>query len=338
MTASSIGLAIIVPAYRARYLREALNSIADQSAQQFQVYVFDDASSDDLLGSFNASRLCGRANAKFSRFEQNMGGASLAGHWNRCVQATGGEPWIWLFSDDDVADPRCVELFTSALQSGRVPGNVCRFNTATIDCGGDVTEIHPPHPAAESAIEFAYHRLSFHRRSFAPEYLFRRSAFLDNGGFVCFPFALGSDDASWISFAGQLPIVTIPGAMVYWRSTGENTSLLKGPAAIPKLLALADFCVWIQDRFRGESPLAGDLFPPSKIDMEALARQWFRGIMSSLPGETSILRIPALAGMLRDKGLGNWRGLMGRLMAILLVPKVMTPARWIKRLVEGKRR
>ena len=40
--ASGAELAIIVPAYKAEFLREALESIAAQTSRDFNLYVFDD--------------------------------------------------------------------------------------------------------------------------------------------------------------------------------------------------------------------------------------------------------------------------------------------------------
>lgn len=41
-------LAIVMPAYKARFLRQALESIAQQTDKRFTVYVGDDASPDDI--------------------------------------------------------------------------------------------------------------------------------------------------------------------------------------------------------------------------------------------------------------------------------------------------
>ena len=308
---ASFPLAIVIPAYKARFLNDTLASIKAQQDERFQLYVCDDGSPDDLGAIHRAIFSKRQEDRRFIRFEENLGGHSLVQQWNRCVAQTGDEPWIWLFSDDDIASPHCVARFYQALAAGEGGSetNVYRFNTASINAEGALTEIHPPHPLAEMAVDFAYHRLLFQRRSFVSEYLFRRDAFHANGGFVHFPFALGSDDASWIVFTAQQPIITLSGALVYWRLGGENTSLLQGPSATRKLLALADFSRWMQDRFRGQSPSTGDASFPLKIDMEAVARQWFDRTMWSLATSFGYRQIPKLAGELTRRGLDaqGWR-------------------------------
>lgn len=325
MSVSPPTLAIVVPAFRARYLREALDSLARQTSQNFRVYVFDDASPDDLRAVFDASGLAGGTHAEFRRFDQNLGGTSLVAQWNRCVRATRDEPWVWLFSDDDVAGERCVEQFDRVLAAGELAGNVCRFNTAIIDEGGAVVALTPPHPPLESAEHFAYHRLSLQRRSYAPEYVFRRAAFNAHGGFVDFPFALGSDDASWITFAGEEPIVTLPTARVMWRESGTNTSFLVGRHRGAKVLALAAFSQWMQARYGERSPDLGEAGLVSRVRMDRLARQWFYGSIRRLPAGFGYLtavrvawalhrrRFVGFGGGLARLWLGVWRGQTGAL-------------------------
>ena len=44
-------LAIVIPAYKARFFKEVLESIAQQDNTDFAVYIGDDASPDDLQSS-----------------------------------------------------------------------------------------------------------------------------------------------------------------------------------------------------------------------------------------------------------------------------------------------
>jgi glycosyltransferase involved in cell wall biosynthesis len=264
-------LAIIVAAFRSRFLAESLASIASQTDQRFHVYVLNDGSKEDLLPVFHDT-LAQKTNASYFRFDSNLGHESLAGHWNRCVEQTRGEEWIWLFSDDDVMQPECVSRFYATVASERSDVSVFRFNTLTVDADGNVIAINPPHPSRENAIEFGYHRLASQRLSYASEYIFKREAFNQAGGFVEFPFALGSDDASWIRFTGSRDIHTISGASVLFRDSGANTSSFRSGNAAAKLCALCDFAAWMRAEFAGQSPVPES--PRVKIDMAAMSRAW----------------------------------------------------------------
>ena len=40
-------------------------------------------------------------NIVYRRFDTNLGGVDLPGHWDRCI-ALAKEPVVWFFSDDDL--------------------------------------------------------------------------------------------------------------------------------------------------------------------------------------------------------------------------------------------
>ena len=272
MAATLFPLAIVVPAYKARFLAEALASIVAQTDQRFRLYVCDDGSPEDLETVFRTAAPP-TDRAEFHRFEQNVGGRSVVESWRRCVART-AEPWVWMFSDDDVMDPGCVAAFYRALEADGDTCNVYRFNTLIIDGEGRVLRINPPHPERESINEFIYHRLTEQRLGFAPEHIFRRSAYEARGGFVEFPFAMGSDDATWINLAGDdTPLRGIGGPRVCWRWSGVNISAF-ATDALSKRLGLLTYARWLYER-----PGAGSLGTvdgrPTTFDRHALVRRWF---------------------------------------------------------------
>ena len=64
-------LAIIIPAYKPRFLQETLDSIAKQKQSQFTVYIGDDASPYPL--ETIVDRYKNKFDIIYHRFEQNMG-------------------------------------------------------------------------------------------------------------------------------------------------------------------------------------------------------------------------------------------------------------------------
>ena len=89
---SSVPLAVVIPAYRARFLGEAVESFARQTNRNFNLYIGDDASGEDLASVVKAA--AGGTPFTFRRFENNLGRNDLVGHWERCIALTQGEPWI----------------------------------------------------------------------------------------------------------------------------------------------------------------------------------------------------------------------------------------------------
>ena len=147
-------LAIVIPAYKSTFLRETLESIANQTDKGFTLYIGDDCSPYDLKSIVNEFQ--NRINIVYHRFEENLGGENLVAHWERCIALTNGEPYIWLFSDDDTMDPRCVESFNS-LPNHVKENSLVHFDIKMIDDldGGKVKDlpVFPPKLSAGDYLE-----------------------------------------------------------------------------------------------------------------------------------------------------------------------------------------
>lgn len=124
-------LAIVIPAYKEAYFHQALQSLANQTSKNFTVYIGDDASPFDLKSI--ADHFSQDLNISYTKFEKNTGARNLVNQWKRCIALSKNEKWLWLFSDDDIADPSCVENFYKILDQNQDRFDVYRFNTCVID-------------------------------------------------------------------------------------------------------------------------------------------------------------------------------------------------------------
>ena len=212
-------LAVVIPAFKSDFLARTLKSLIQQTDQRFNIYVCDDASPADIQ-SITRSVLSARSHT-YKRFENNLGGASIAKHWDRCVALT-REPWIWLFSDDDLMDPGCVEAFYKFLETEGEVTDLLRFDGWIVDEHDKIIELFPANLDGESWLEFAYGHLMGWRRSFMQQLVFRRDAFEKAGGFLDLPLGWSTDDAAIIAMGRRRPLRRIPGARVYWRCSGKN--------------------------------------------------------------------------------------------------------------------
>ncbi len=237
-------LGIVIPAYKPDFFRAALASVAAQTDQRFRLYVGDDAGPPaiaDTCASFAASGL----DLVYHRFEENLGGTSLTAHWNRCV-ALSDEPWVWLFSDDDVMAPDCVASIHAELDAGRA-ADVLRFDTEVIDAYGQPVSENPKHPEAESGVDFIYDRLRGARNSYVVEHVFRREAFDDAGGFPDYPVAWCADDVAWYAFSRGGDIRTLRDGGVKWRASGRNITDANRRHQREKLEAAVRFLRFVEE-------------------------------------------------------------------------------------------
>ena len=270
-------LAIVIPAYRTRFLVQALESLAAQTNRHFTVYVGDDASPDDV-GSVCAD-WSDRLDLHHVRFDTNLGGHDLVAQWMRCI-ALAKEPWVWLFSDDDLMDPGCVQAWHDAV--GRHPGvDLFHFDVLRIDAEGRLLQKEPTFPDRLTARMFLQGRLLGRLASFAPDYVFRRAALENVAGFQSFPLAWCSDDATWIKLSSRGGgIHAIRGPSVRWRYSGSNISSSGNVGlARQKAEAALQFLEWLDAQL--------SLLPvePGDPDDGALfrdARYWFYQQVSAL--------------------------------------------------------
>lgn len=218
-----MSLAIILPIYKPDFLREALQSLANQTSHDFMAYICDDCSPHALQPIVREFE--GRFPFRYIRFDTNLGGQDLVGQWERCLLQTQGEEWLWLFSDDDQIDAHCVEAFHQA-RSEYPLQPLFHFDTTVIDSAGHPTTdphfIKADFPTQLSAEDFLRGRLSYRYNSFIVEYIFRRDLFERQGGFVRYDMAWCSDDASWFQLARPAGILTIKGPRVFWRKSEAN--------------------------------------------------------------------------------------------------------------------
>ncbi len=263
-------LAVLIPAYKQVYLRKTLQSFANQTNKNFNMYIGDDASPDDI--ETISKEFKDNLNIHYVRFKENIGRDNLVAQWNRCVRLS-NEPWIWLFSDDDVANDNCVDNFYKTLNKTESQYNVYVFNTFIIDRKGKLICVSPPLPARENVYEFIYHRLAGQRNGCATNFIFSRNSFEKAGGFINFDLAWYSDDASLIEFTGSKGFYTIEGGHVKFRANSSiNLSSPSLQYRARKIKAFFDYFEWITKKFEGAS------FDGCKIKQDVSA-QLFRASM-----------------------------------------------------------
>jgi hypothetical protein len=240
-------LGIVIPAYKTKFLRTALQSLAAQTDQRFQLYVGDDASPEPvetIVREFSR-----KISIRYQRYNENLGRKSLVGHWTRCLKLT-NEPWLWIFADDDFLEPGCVGAFYAELEKTAGQHEAYRFNTVMEKTGGpagDATVERPPHPALQTGRDFLCEQLRGPHNSTMQEIIFSRAAW-ERAGIPDFPLAWFADDAFIASLGEVLPLRTIMGPRIHWRWSAETISGSSSAKVLRlKFRAAARFVQWASD-------------------------------------------------------------------------------------------
>ena len=91
-------VSVVLPAYKATCLKEAVHSILSQTYRDFELIIVNDASPEnvkEVVAKFQDERLAYYEN------EYNVGGKDVVKQWNDyCLPKTSGE-WVVMASDDD---------------------------------------------------------------------------------------------------------------------------------------------------------------------------------------------------------------------------------------------
>jgi len=242
-------LAIVIPAYKSEFLDTALESIANQTNKNFYVYIGDDNSHENIEKVI--SKYVNLLTIHYKKFDVNIGGKDLVGQWERCIAMTKDESWIWLFSDDDVMEPTCVEKFYEAINDKDNNYDIYHYNVRVIDkYGGYVQDkrfAKEDFPKILTSRDFVKKRLRYQLNSFVVEYIFNRNVYNEYGGFHKLDMAWGSDDATWTKLSLKKGIFTIDGPIVKCRYSGDNITSLESSdvmkrkgRAVVKLLSFYD--------------------------------------------------------------------------------------------------
>jgi glycosyltransferase involved in cell wall biosynthesis len=239
-------LAIIIPAYKKTFLERTLESIASQTCKDFTLYIGDDSSPYNLESIVKEYQ--DKIDIVYKRFDSNFGGTDLVAQWERCVDMNQGEEWLWLFSDDDVMEPQCVEEFYEIIKehpdAGLIHFNIARLESST----GKIFPVasFPRYCLAKMYLD---EKVKGHFISMVVEFVVRRDIFLKNGRFQNFDLAWGSDFCSWVKFSHAADgIWTCPKAKVLWRESNENISPdTSNQTVFRKLNSVIKYVKWLTD-------------------------------------------------------------------------------------------
>lgn len=233
-------ITFLLPAFKAKYLAEMLESIKNQTYTDFKVLISDDCSPEPIR------EVCEPylADPRFiyRRNEENMGSKSLVAHWNLLVDLCDTE-YLVMSSDDDVYSPTFLEEMIRLLK--KYPKvDLLRARVQTIDTDGKRTNVDSPTDEYESQKEYLYNTVTTIRLQCIANFVCRTSSLKQIGGYQDFPLAMASDVAMMLSLCVN-GVANSRAVLFSFRCSGENISI-KSNSEIDrkKLQACNAFIPW----------------------------------------------------------------------------------------------
>lgn len=208
-----VRISVLIPAYKDAYLKEAVESVIDQTYDLWELVVVDDNSPNNIRGiidSFYDSRI------RYYRNDSGFGAFHVVGNWNKCLSYASGD-YVVCMGDDDKLAPKCLENYVRLIT--KYPHlDVFHTKLEKIDESSTICYINDRDQRSEYEDAYVFMSERFQgRNQFIGDYLFRTEALRAKGGFVDFPCAWFSDEITVVMMIGDKGIANVQETGFFYR-------------------------------------------------------------------------------------------------------------------------
>lgn len=240
---------ILIPAYKAAFFRECLESVFSQTFQDFEVIVLNDCSPeniDGIIAEFTDSRL------RYYKNEKNVGAVDVVDNWNKLLSLASGE-FVVCMGDDDKLGNDFLASYNMLME--RYPElDLYHARTEIINEKSQCVNIQADRPDFESVFAMLWNNITRNRLQFIGDFLFRTSTLRANGGFYKLPLAWISDCVSALIAATDKGCANLHNPTFFYRT--NQFSITSSKHINLKIVALNRFSDWVRV-FLKENPTTG---------------------------------------------------------------------------------
>jgi glycosyltransferase involved in cell wall biosynthesis len=253
-----------IPAFKASFLKECIDSVLAQTYTDFELIIVNDASPENIDEIVN-----GYSNSKISYYvnEKNNGAENVVDNWNRCLSYANGEFFV-LMGDDDLMAPEYLQEFAELILK-HPELDVFHCRSYIINELSKKIDLTPSWPEYETVLDNIWHRITDKRVQYISDFVYRKSRLIANGGFYKLPLAWGSDDISAYIGAYTKGIAHVNYPLFFYRKSPQTIS--KSGNVKLKFEAIELEIKWIRNMVRD--------YPRSNDDNGLLCRK----ILERLP-------------------------------------------------------
>lgn len=213
----NIKFSITIPAYKAKFLKEAIESCLSQTYGNYELIIVDDCSPDDLRSIVKPYLTDSRV--RYYRNEKNCGAEHVVDNWNICLSYCTGD-YVICMGDDDRLLPICLAEYANLVE--QYPGiGLIHGWTEVIDENGDFLSLQQPRPLYETAMSVCWNRWNG-RSQYIGDWCFRVDVLRQDGGFYKLPLAWASDDISAVRAASYNGVVNTQTLCFQYRENSKS--------------------------------------------------------------------------------------------------------------------
>ncbi len=239
-------ISILIPAFKIKYLRKCLDSISQQSYENWEIIIVDDNSPEDIksiVQNYDNDRI------RYYRNEHNFGAIDVVDNWNKCLEYATGDYCICI-GDDDMLPQDALKEYARYI--GKYPSvNVFHARTILIDQNDQPISVTNSRAEYESVYSLIRHRMN-DEFQFVGDFCYNVTKLREIGGYVKFPLAWGSDDVTAYAMAEKNGIVNLLEPSFFYR---VNTLSITNNGNIDiKIKATNNQRAWFYEFFSRQKP------------------------------------------------------------------------------------
>lgn len=255
-------ISITIPAFKKFFLKDAIESVLEQTYDNWELIILDDASPEDIkgiVGKYQDKRI------RYYRNDKNCGAVNVVDNWNKCLGYCRGE-YVICMGDDDML-PSCALMEYVKLMEDYPKLNVYHALTDVINEKGDNIGHQRLRPRYQTAEELILHRWSGDIQ-FIGDFCYRIDHLRKHGGYYKLPLAWASDDITAVRAAEEGGIANTQITCFWYRENSLSISSSKNNGL--KLNAKANEKQWFLEFFKRHPNVQKELYPVAY-------ENWFRG-------------------------------------------------------------
>lgn len=216
-------ICFFIPTTRDDYLDKTIASLLNQTNRNFEVILLDNSENKNVRKIFENTVISDQR-FRYEKTPRKLGIGDPTENWNYGLNLIQSDFFVLLGDDDAVASNFVEEVI---IMINKYPDHdIYRTQVSTIDESGNITRIGIILPEIETWDEYMYYRNTYSRIQSTTEFCIRTNRLKSIGGYQASPYAIGSDDITYLRLMQRSPIVSTNKTTAYWRRHGTNLSML----------------------------------------------------------------------------------------------------------------
>ncbi|MDY0302373.1 MAG: glycosyltransferase [Candidatus Moranbacteria bacterium] len=215
-----VKFSILIPIIKGKFLDKAIKSVLSQSFYDWQLVLYDDCSKDDIdkiVEKYSADQ-----KVIYLKGKKNIGLNDPSLVWNKMLSYADGK-YICLLGDDDFLSDNYLEEINKLIL--KYPEtSVFRAKLRRVGEQDEFISEVKDLPEFETWDQLFYERNINKRMQSSSEFVLKKNSLEKIGGYVNFPRACGSDDATYLLLSKNGGVSSTNKTYAFWRKSSLNIS------------------------------------------------------------------------------------------------------------------